>query len=147
VPDESTKPLDFYSRRSRELISDFAEAKEKLNISRASLLVLALIAGALGYKSFVVKSFPLWLPVVVIPFGALINRQVKRTKGRSLELASLVEYYDNGIARLHLHWEPLDEGQEFKDQEHSTQPISICSGAALCSSSCVQPGLRLDGRR
>jgi MutS domain V len=118
MPDDSTNPLDFYGRRSRELQVDAEEARNKTSVSRLSLAVLALLACWLGYKSFIVRQFPLWLPAVVIPFAVLINRQLKRSKQRSLQIASLLDYCDKGTARLKRDWKPLDEGKEFADREH-----------------------------
>jgi hypothetical protein len=118
MPNESPTPLDFYSRRSRELISDVAAAKSSLSASRASLVVLVLMAAALSYESFIAKTLPPWIPAVVIPFAALISRQMTRANARFLTFVTLADYYDKGIARLQRNWEPLDEGQEFKDLEH-----------------------------
>ena len=118
MPNESPTPLDFYSRRSRELTSDVAAAKSSLSASRASLSVLALIAAALCYESFVAKTFPLWLPAIVIPFAFLISRQTGRANARFLTFVTLADYYEKGTARLQRNWQLLDEGQEFKDPEH-----------------------------
>ena len=101
MPNEFPTPLDFYSRRSRELISDVAAAKSSLSASRASLVVLVLIAAALCYESFIAKTFPLWLPAAAIPFAAAIGRQIKRANARFLTFVTLADYYEKGTARLH----------------------------------------------
>jgi hypothetical protein len=118
MPNESPTPLDFYSRRSREVASDVAAARSSVSASRASLVVLALIAAALCYESFIAKIFPLWLPAIAIPFVALISRQMTRANARFLTFVTLAAYYEKGTARLQRNWELLDEGQEFKDPEH-----------------------------
>jgi MutS domain V len=118
MPNESPTPIDFYSRRSREVASDVTSARSSVSASRASLVVLALIAAALCYESFIAKIFPLWLPAVVIPFVVLISRQMTRANARFLAFVTLAEYYEKGTARLQRKWELLDEGQEFKDPEH-----------------------------
>ena len=118
MPNESPTPLDFYSRRCREVASDVTAAKSSINASRASLAILVLIAAALCYESFLARTFPLWLPAIVIPFAALISRQLTRANARFLTLVSLADYYEKGTARLQRNWQLLDEGQEFKDPEH-----------------------------
>lgn len=116
--EESMKPLDFYARRSGKLSVAFAEAERSAWILRVGLVVLVLIALALCYESFVVRSFPIWIPAVAIPFVMLLAQRSKKCKERLLELANLQDFYERGTARIQRRWEPLDEGQEFKDQEH-----------------------------
>ena len=118
MANESPTPLDFYSRRSREVASDVSAAKSSVSASRASLAVLGLIAAALCYESLIAKTFPLWLSAIVIPFAALIGRQITRANTRFLTFVTLAEYYEKGTARLQRNWELLDQGQEFKDPEH-----------------------------
>lgn len=82
------------------------------------LIVLGLLACVAFYQSIFAKRWPLWTPFPILAAGAWVVRQRHRCHLRSVELHSLIEYYEKGMARLGRKWDQLDGGDEFTDPDH-----------------------------
>src|SRR5215469_3573326 len=112
-------PSDFYGRRSRELGVESAENVDRASTYTQLLIVLALLACIALYQSVFAKRRPvLWAAIVVVPAGAWILKQRHRFHRRSVQLCSVVDYYDEGFARLTREWDDLDDGKQFIEEDH-----------------------------
>jgi hypothetical protein len=116
--DERHPPRDLYNRRADELRLAADEVARLQKSYKAGLLLVGLLGCVLLYQALVTKGLPIWAPFLVAPIGVFIGLQMKRCQDRALKFFRLAEYYDRGIARLDHHWESLDEGREFADQDH-----------------------------
>jgi hypothetical protein len=115
---ELVRPSDFYARRSDELRVAADESAALYSRYTQLLIVLGLLACAAFYQSVFAKRLPLWPAILVIPAGALVVQRRHRCHLRSVQLWSLVEYYNKGAARLARKWDLLDGGDRFIDQDH-----------------------------
>jgi hypothetical protein len=115
---ELVRPSDFYARRSDELSVAADESLALYSRYTQLLIVLGLLACAAFYQSVFAKRLPLWPAILVIPAGALVVQRRHRCHLRSVQLWSLIEYYNKGAARLARKWDLLDGGDRFIDQDH-----------------------------
>jgi hypothetical protein len=116
--EELVRLSDFYARRSDELRIAADESAARYSRYTQFLIVLGLLAGVAFYQSVFAKRWPLSAAILVIPSGALVVQQRHRCHLRSVQLFSLIEYYDKGAARLARKWDLLDGGDRFIDQDH-----------------------------
>lgn len=82
------------------------------------LLFLGVLACAALYQSLVTKRWPLWMVGGPVTIAAWVGHRRHRLHVKSVELASLIDYYGKGIARLARKWDQLDAGKRFLDQDH-----------------------------
>ncbi len=116
--EELARPSNFYSRRSDELRVAAGESAARYSRFTQLLIVLGMLACVAFYQSVFVKRLPLWAAILVIPAGAVVVRQRHRWHLRSVQLCSLLDYYDRGAARLAQKWDLLDGGDRFIDEDH-----------------------------
>jgi hypothetical protein len=116
--EELVRPSNFYSRRSDELHVAAGESAARYSRFTQFLVVLGLLACVAFYQSVFVKRLPLWAAMLVIPAGAVVVQQRHRWHLRSVQLGSLIDYYDKGAARLAQKWDLLDGGDRFIDEDH-----------------------------
>lgn len=116
--EELQRPSDFYARRSGEL--RFAADENAARYSRYTqfLMVLGLLGCVLLYESVIAKRVPLWPAILVVPAGAWVVERRHRCHLKSVELHSLLEYYEKGSARITRKWDLLDGGDRFGKPEH-----------------------------
>lgn len=115
---ELVRPSEFYARRSNELRSEAEESAARYSGYARYLIVLGLLACAAFYQSVVAKQLPVWAAVLVVPAGAWVVQKRHRCHVKSVQLSSLIEYYDKGSARLARRWDLLDGGEKFIDLDH-----------------------------
>jgi hypothetical protein len=115
---ELVRPSDFYGRRSDELHVAADETAARYSRYTQFLTVLGLLACVAFYQSVFAKRLPFWSAIMVIPAGALVVQRRHRCHLRSVQLCSLIEYYDQGAARLARKWDLLHGGDGFIDQDH-----------------------------
>ncbi len=108
----------FYARRTDELRGAISENLGRFSRYTISLVLLGLLACVAFYLSIVVKRLPIWAPILVVSAGALVVQQRHLCQRRFIQLSSLAEYYEKGIARINREWESLDGGEGFIDQDH-----------------------------
>jgi hypothetical protein len=58
------------------------------------------------------------MPFLLLPIGALVGSQMRRSQDKALRLLRIRDYYHSGLSRLEHKWDSLDEGQEFADPNH-----------------------------
>jgi MutS domain V len=116
--EELVRPSHFYARRSDELRVAADESAARYSTYTQFLIVLGLLACVAFYLSVFAKRLPFWSAIMIIPAGALVVQQRHRCHLRSVQLCSLIEYYDKGAARLARKWDLLDSGDGFIDQDH-----------------------------
>lgn len=110
---------DFYARRSRELGSESAENADRASKYTLFLIVLGLLACVVLYQSiFARRRSLLWAAVLLVPAGAWVLNQRRRFGQRSVQLYGVIDYYQQGIARLNQKWDELDDGKQFIEQDH-----------------------------
>src|ERR1700733_9311535 len=116
--DEPRQPGDFYNRRADELRLAADETIRLRGSYQAGLILLGVLGCILLYQAFVTRRLPIWMPFWLVPIGALVGSQMKRSQDKALRLLRIGDYYASGIARLGHQWDSLDEGQEFADPNH-----------------------------
>jgi hypothetical protein len=116
--DEPRQPRDFYNRRADELGLEAHEAIRLRGSYQVGFILLGVLGCILLYQAFVTKGLPIWVPFSLVPVGALVGSQMKRSQDKALRLLRIGDYYASGIARLDHQWDSLDEGQEFADPNH-----------------------------
>ena len=116
--EELLRPSDFYVRRSGELRGAAEEVAVLHSRYTQFLVLLGLLGCALLYESVVAKRLPLWPTILVIPAGAWVVQRRHRCHLKSVELHSLLEYYEKGFARLSRKWDSLDDGDNFREPNH-----------------------------
>lgn len=118
VNDESIRPAEFYARRTGELRVAADETAARYSKYSQILVVLGLLACVALYQSVFAKRWPLSATIVLIPAGWWAVQQRHRCHVKSLQLGSLIDYYEKGAARLTRKWHLLDGGDRFSDQDH-----------------------------
>src|SRR5271163_2962402 len=116
--DAPREPRDFYRRRADELGLEAHEAIRLRGSYQVGFILLGVLGCILLYQAFVTKRLPIWMPFSLVPIGALVGSQMKRSQDKALRLLRIGDYYASGIARLDHEWDSLDEGQEFADPNH-----------------------------
>jgi hypothetical protein len=116
--DKPCQPRDFYNRRANELRMEADEAIQLRGWYQVVFISLGILGCILLYQALVIKSLPLWMPFLLVPLGALVGSQMKRSQDKACKLLRIADYYDKGIARLDQKWDSLDEGREFADPDH-----------------------------
>jgi hypothetical protein len=116
--EELAQPSDFYARRTHELRVAADESTALYSRYTQFLIVLALLACLAFYESVIAKRLPLWAAIPVVPAGAWVVQKRHRCHLKSIQLSSLIEYYEKGAARLTRRWDLLDAGDKFIDQDH-----------------------------
>jgi len=116
--EELTHPSDFYARRPNELRVAADESTALYSRYTQFLIVLALVACVAFYQSVIAKRLPIWAAALVVPAGAWVIQKRHRCHIKSIQLQSLIEYYEKGAARLTRKWDQLDGGDKFVDQDH-----------------------------
>jgi hypothetical protein len=116
--EELVRPSKFYARRNDELRVAAGESAARYSRFTLFLIVLGLLACVAFYQSVFAKRWPLSAAILVIPAGALLLQQRHRCHLRSVQLCSLLEYYEKGAARLERKWNLLDGGDTFINQDH-----------------------------
>ncbi|MGB8659455.1 MAG: hypothetical protein WCD34_03465, partial [Candidatus Acidiferrum sp.] len=76
-------------------------------------MLLGLLVCGLLYESVIAKWLPLWPAILVIPAAGWVVQRRHRCHLKSVELHSLLEYYEKGSARLTRKWDSLDGGDRF----------------------------------
>jgi hypothetical protein len=97
------------------------EADEAIQLRgwyQMGFISLGVLGCILLYQALVIKSLPVWMPFLLVPLGALVASQMKRSQDKARRLLRIADYYDKGMARLDHKWDSLDEGQEFVDPDH-----------------------------
>jgi len=117
--EENARPSEFYARRSHELRGEAEESAARYSRYTFFLVGLGLLACVALYQSVFVKRLPLWAVAGVVPVGVWVVRQRHRCSIKSVQIRSLIEYYDKGVARLGRKWDQLDSGERFIDPDHS----------------------------
>jgi len=115
---ELTHPSDFYARRTNELRAAADESTALYSRYTQFLIVLALLTCVGFYESVIAKRVPLWAAALVVPVGAWVIQKRHRCHIKSVQLCSLIEYYQKGAARLTRKWDLLGAGDNFIDQDH-----------------------------
>lgn len=116
---ELTCPSDFYGRRRRELSIESAENADRASKYTQLFIALALLACIGLYQSiFAKRRSVLWAAIVVVPAGAWALNQRRRFRQRSVQICSVIDYYEQGNARLAQKWDELDDGKQFIEQDH-----------------------------
>lgn len=116
--EELAHPSDFYARRTHELRVAADESTALYSRYTQFLIVLSLLACLAFYQSVIAKRLPLWPAIPVVPAGAWVVQKRHRCHLKSIQLSSLIEYYEKGAARLTRRWDLLDAGDKFIDQDH-----------------------------
>lgn len=115
---ETPTPLDFYTRRAKEM--EFAA--EEINMRRRSCqvwwIILGLLACVFLYGSLIAKKLPVWPAILPMAAVAVLMKRAEQHCRKVLKLLSVREYYDKGIARLKRDWDSLDDGKDFLDPAH-----------------------------
>lgn len=116
--EELTHASDFYARRTTELRVAADECTALYSRHTQFLIVLALLACVGFYQSVIAKRLSIWAAVLVVPVGGWVVQKRHRCHLKSVQLCSLIQYYENGAARLARNWDLLDEGDKFIDPHH-----------------------------
>jgi hypothetical protein len=116
--EKSVRASAFYVRRPDELRSAINENLSRLWRYTMSLVLIAILACAGFYRSIVAKRLPIWAPILVLSVGAAALQKRHLHQRRFMQLSSLAEYYEKGLARLDREWELLDGDERFIDQDH-----------------------------
>jgi len=115
---ELTHPSDFYARRTNELRVAADESTALYSRYTQFLVILALVACVAFYQSVIAKRLPIWAATLVVPVGAWVVQKRHRCHLKSVQLCSLIQYYEKGVARLARKWDLLDEGDKFTEPDH-----------------------------
>jgi MutS domain V len=115
--EEYHHPSKFYERRSAELRAEAEESAARYSRYTQILALLGLLACAGLYESVIAKRIPFWAAIVIVPIGALVVQKRHRFHIKSVELHSVLDYYEKGTARLTQKWDSLDGGDRFSDQD------------------------------
>jgi hypothetical protein len=116
--EKSVRASAFYVRRSDELRDAINENLSRLWRYPISLVLIGILACAGFYLSIVAKRLPIWAPILVLSAGAVALQKRHMHQRRFMQLSSLADYYEKGLARLERKWELLDKGERFIDQDH-----------------------------
>jgi hypothetical protein len=109
---------EFYASRSNELQTAATAALLTSSRYTQALIGLGLITCFVLYLAVVKKTVPVWSASLVVPVGALIEYQRRRSRLSFMKLHCLSEFYEKANARLTHDWEHLDTGEEFLNQDH-----------------------------
>jgi hypothetical protein len=115
---KSVRASALYVRRTDELRGAINENLSHLWRYTMSLVLIGILACAGFYLSIVAKRLPIWAPILVLSVGALALQKRHLHQRKFMQLSSLAEYYEKGLARLDRKWELLDGGERFIDQDH-----------------------------
>ena len=118
VDEKSARPSVFYVRRADELRAAIDEELSRLPRYTMGLVLIGLLACVSLYLSIVAKELPIWVPLLVASAGVALVQWRHMCQRRLIQLSSLAEYYEKGIARLEREWKLLDRGEGFIDQDH-----------------------------
>ena len=116
--EKSIRASAFYARRTDELRSAISENLSHLWRYTMSLVLIGILTCAVFYLAIVAKRLPIWAPILVLSVGAVALQKRHQHQRRFMQLSSLAEYYEKGLARLDRKWELLDGGERFIDQDH-----------------------------
>ncbi|MGC1482770.1 MAG: hypothetical protein WA789_03160 [Candidatus Acidiferrum sp.] len=116
--EELRRPSDFYARRSGELRIAAEESAARYSRYTQFLALMGLLVCGLLYESVIAKHLPFWPTILVVAAGMWVVQRRHRCHLKSVELHSLLEYYEKGSARLTRKWDSLDGGDRFEEPEH-----------------------------
>jgi hypothetical protein len=116
--EKSVRPSDFYARRTDELRAAISENLSHLSRYTISLVLIGVVTCAGFYLSIIAKALPVWAPILLLLVGAAALQKRHLHQRRFMQLSSLSEYYEKGLARLDRKWELLDGGERFLNQDH-----------------------------
>jgi hypothetical protein len=118
VDEKAARPSAFYVRRADELRAAINESLSRFPRYMMSLALIGLLACVSFYLSVVAKGLPIWAPLLVVSAGVVLVQRRQMCQRRLIQLSSIAEYYEKGIARLNREWKLLDRGDGFIDQDH-----------------------------
>ena len=116
--EELRRPSDFYARRSGELCGAAEESAARYSRYTQFLALLGLLVCGLLYEAVIAKHLPFWPTILSVAAGAWVVERRHRCHLKSVELHSLLEYYEKGSARIARKWDSLDGGDRFEEPEH-----------------------------
>ncbi|HKV48712.1 MAG TPA: hypothetical protein VJN69_11535 [Candidatus Acidoferrales bacterium] len=116
--DQARRVFEFYKNRVHELGVDLAETSKHRSQAAGALIILCFVGVVLLYLAVSRTKLPFWTLGLLAPIGWFIIKRFGEYRREALKLLALLEYYENGVARVELKWESLDTGSEFNDPEH-----------------------------
>src|SRR5260370_30633970 len=113
--EKTVLPSAFYARRTDELRDAINENLTRFQRYTMSLVLIGLLACVAFYQSIVAKSLSIWGPILVVSAAAVVVQRRHLFHRRFIQLHSLAEYYEKGVARLSRKSELLAGGEGFID--------------------------------
>src|SRR5271154_5587112 len=92
--DKPGQPRDFYFRRTNDLGMEADEAIQLRGWYQMGFISLGVLGCILLYQALVIKSLPVWMPFLLVPLGALVASQMKRSQDKARRLLRIADYYD-----------------------------------------------------